>query len=155
MKKSGMYFLITYTHNLSTFQEKLSRFFLKTTFGPTRDMIANWTYEESKLGMARWVKSQMQLPATNHREFFRSHTVPISLQNKINDKGIGIQHPCAPFSRWRKYSFEWYDQFVPFEVLPFEGKFLVVVKGIVRTTMDKFESTDGLVSGAGTYEFCK
>ena len=32
---------------------------------------------------------------------------------------------------------------------------MILVDGSPRTVVDSFNSTDGLISGAGQYEFCK
>ena len=157
-QKPGRYFLLSYQHQLKSFEKKLARFFIKSTFGPTRDMIKNFmeTYGTGNKSIVNWVKDQMTLvPPTNHREYFRSHAVNISKRNTISDRGIAVQHPCAPYSRWRKYAFEHYDAEATFEVKEFEGRYLVIVRGVATTIMDSFESTDGKISGAGSYKFCK
>ncbi len=155
MKKLGTYFLITNKHSLDSFDKKLSRFFMQTTFGPTRDMIASWSYDQTTNGMAQWVKDQINLPMTKHREFLRKHSDLVAHNNTIRDSSLAVQHPCAPYSRWRKYTFAAYDNSREFEVVALGNQFAIIVDGAVRTVVDSFESTDGTYSGAGTYRLCK
>lgn len=155
LRQAGKYFLITYAHSLPTFDEKLSRFFMQTTFGPSKDMIANWSYEKNNVGMGHWIRAQMSLPATKHRVFFRKYTDNIARNNTAGDASIGVQHPCAPYSRWRKYTFSSFDSQHYFDVVALDGKLVIVIDGAVRTVVDSFVSTDGTLSGVGSYECCK
>lgn len=157
VKRAGQYFLMTFGHSLPSFQATLSRFLMQTTFGPTRDMIDNWSFPTNSKGLARWVKRQMrQVPATKHREYLRSHADQISHNNTINDRNIAIQHPCAENSRWQKYSFSFYDNNRDFDVVGAgTNKYAITIDGVVRTVMNSFVSVGGDYSGYGEYRFCE
>lgn len=156
IKQLGTYFLIHKSYKLNRFHKRLSRFFMQTTFGPTRDMISNWPYERNNRGLAQWLKNQTLLPPTMHREYFRSHTDFISAKNPIQNHAMTTQHPCAPYSRWKTRAFSWFDAQRPMEVKEFgDGKYLIVVDGIARTVVDSFESTNGPIQGIGKYHLCK
>lgn len=157
VRRAGQYFLMTFGHSIPSFPARLSRFLMQTTFGPTRDMIDNWSYPRNLKGMARWVKRQMRfVPATKHREYLRSHADHFTYNNTINDRNIAIQHPCAENSRWQKYSFSFYDNNRDFEVVRAgSNKYAVKINGIVRTVMNSFVSDGGDYSGYGEYTFCE
>lgn len=155
MNRSGDYFLMSFSHSLPTFKERLSRFFMQSTFGPTSDMINNWSYSQNIKGMANWIKNQIdQVPATKHRVYLRSHADHMSYNNTIGDRNIAIQSPCDENSRWRKYAFTFADVNQPFEVVADGNQFVIKRNGVVRTVVDDFRSEDGVYSGAGNYLFC-
>ena len=155
LNRVGKYFLMTFQYTLPTFDAKLSRFFIQTTFGPTRDMLTNWNYARNNAGMAQWVKDQTLLPATKHREYFRRHAAQLSHNNTIGDLAIAVQHPCDPYSRWRRIALASYDNFEYFEVVAFGGQYLIVINGVARTLVDNFTNDVGTISGPGQYQFCK
>ncbi len=155
LNRAGKYFLMTSQHVLPTFDAKLARFFMQTTFGPTRDMLMNWNYPSNNKGMAQWVKDQTLLPATKHREYYRRHAAHLSHNNTIGDLTIAVQHPCDPYSRWRRIALASYDLFQYFEVVNFGGRHLIVINGVARTLVDNFTNDIGTISGPGQYQFCK
>jgi hypothetical protein len=153
----GTYFLMTYNHSLPSFKEELSRLFMQTTFGPTKDMLNSWSYPEDMDGITAWVRDQMDLPPTIHREYFLKHADTISHNNTIRDSGFAVQHPCAPNSRWREFAFSFYDNSQDFNVQKVGSSFLISINGEPRTLVQSFQSNDDDVtySGEGLYQFCK
>jgi hypothetical protein len=148
------YYLISSEHTVS-FDEELSRFFMQTTFGPTKLMIDDWDYTQTIGGMAEWVKDQASLPPTKHREYFRKRADTITDNNNIGDTAASIQHPCEQYSRWRKYAFTSSDNFKDFEVVnSVDEKFMIIVDGKPRTIVDSFSDESGEMSGVGSYAFC-
>jgi hypothetical protein len=154
LRGSGKYYLITTKHKLASFDEKISRFFMQTTFGPTRGMIDNWEYGTKLQGLANWMKNQASLPPTKHREYLRKHAEVMTVNNAIADTAASVQHPCEPSSRWRKYAFVSSDNYKPFTVVAYGNQFMILVDGKPRTIVDSFSSESGSMSGAGSYKFC-
>ncbi len=156
LKKAGQFFLMSFKHDLPTWNAKLARFFMQTTFGPTTTMLSNWNYSSNNKGLAQWVRNQIRdVPATKHREFFRSHADSISYNNTIGDRNIAVQHPCEKNSRWKKHAFSFYDTNQYFEVVADGNKFAILIDGVVRTVVDSFRSDDYEYTGIGSYKFCK
>jgi hypothetical protein len=154
VKQAGKYFLMSSNHKLESFDEKLSRFFMQTTFGPTRDTIGNWEHEDNLRGMAHWVKNQMSLSPTKHREYLRKHAEIMTVNNTIGDTAVSVQHPCEAYSRWRKYAFISSDSQRDFDVVQNGNQFMILVDGKPRTIVDSFSNNEGTISGAGSYTFC-
>ena len=72
----GKFVLMPFENSLETNDRaSVSRFFQRTTFGPTLAMINSWNYSVDLLfEMSSWVKDQVDeaiSPITSHREFFR------------------------------------------------------------------------------------
>jgi hypothetical protein len=154
LEETGKYYLISSEHTLASFDEELSRFFMQTTFGPTRNMINNWEYDESIGGLANWIKDQVSLPPTKHREYLRKRAEVMTVNNTIADTAASVQHPCEPSSRWRKYAFISSDSYRDFDVVAHGNQFMILVDGKPRTIVDSFSNKDGTISGAGSYKFC-
>jgi hypothetical protein len=153
----GKYFLMSYNHTLPSFDGVLSRFLMQSTFGPTRDMIVNWPYEEGVRGMAKWIRAQMDLPPTLHREYYRKYSDLVSNNNTAWDRSLTVQHPCDQYSRWRDYVFMDMDRGRDFDVVQIGGSYVIMLYGAPRTVLNSFSGTgsDGsTLSGAGEYELC-
>ena len=158
LKRLGIYFLMSYQHQIGSFDERVSRFFSQATFGPTRDMIANWPYGRNQKGMAQWIKDQTLLPPTKHREYFRSKIDLVSNNNEIKSTSTATQHPCDPYSRWSKNTFLIHDVQKFFEVIEFGNQYLIIIDGVARSLVDNFESEPRhgtFLSGPGSYRICK
>jgi hypothetical protein len=153
-QETGKYYLVSSNHTLASFDEELSRFFMQTTFGPTRNMINNWEYDESLGGLANWIKDQVSLPATKHREYLRKHAEIMTVNNTIADTAASVQHPCEPYSRWRKYAFISSDSYRDFDVVAYGNQFMILMDGKPRTIVDSFSNNDGTITGTGSYKFC-
>ncbi len=157
----GKFFLMTLTHSLLSFDHHLSRFFQQTTFGPTKEMINDWSYERNEAGMVMWLQNQISLSPTKHRAYFRQHTDSISFNNTPGITSARVQHPCAPLSRWRKYTFPAYLDSQYFKVVSYGDQFVILMdSGFPVTVVNSFSSAqrrggEPIVSGAGEYEFCK
>jgi hypothetical protein len=154
LEETGKYYLVSSNHTLASFDEELSRFFMQTTFGPTRNMINNWEYDKNLGGLVNWIKNQMSLSPTKHREYLRKHAEIMTVNNTIGDTAASVQHPCEAYSRWRKYAFISSDSHRDFDVVAHGNQFMILVDGKPRTIVDSFSNNKGTISGAGSYKFC-
>eukprot|EP00957_Ditylum_brightwellii_P063344 4807638-Ditylum_brightwellii.AAC.1 len=53
----------------------------------------------------------MSLPSTSHRAYWRKRANP---KWSTPQEPGSYDHPCSPYSRWRKYSFTRKDRYVLF-----------------------------------------
>jgi hypothetical protein len=92
------FYLTKLKHSISE-EEEVSRLLNQATFGATKQMIDDYISSDST--PASFVRDQMDLPASEHRVTFRSH----SSSRMINPEPTGKpRHPCEANSRWRQYS---------------------------------------------------
>ena len=140
------YVLMTFKYSAKSFDEELSRFFMQSTFGPTRDMIKDWKFERNKNGMARWVHEQVtNVTATKHRVYWRERLDDDTKWfNGVNNMNAVPMHPCSAFSKWRNVTFDHFDYAMSFHVskLP-DGRTLISKNGLPRTVVDKLEVSKG------------
>lgn len=94
--QTEQYHLTSFEHSLTT-EQATARLLLQTTFGPTKETIANYGFASP----AEFVKDQMEIPMTEHRAFYRRNT-----QAETHAAyGVGRpHHPCEKNSRWRKHA---------------------------------------------------
>ncbi len=151
---TGSFFLLSFK-NPNTFEQELSRFFSQSTFGATKDMIANWAYSEDRAGMAQYIKDQVNLPLTSLRETYRRGADFSLGDESVGNAAVVPIHPCARYSRWRDYSLSGDDYGKAMTVESFSGRLLVSVEGMPRTIVDSFRSTDTTFDGAGNYNMGK
>ena len=100
------YRLVSFRHSASP-EEQASRLLIQSTFGPTAaDLEDYMTNHGAAGGPASFVRSQMDLPPTHHRAFFRRNT-----QARVHGAyDVGRpRHPCEAGSRWRKFALTWED----------------------------------------------
>ncbi len=111
--------------------------------------------------MARWVKDQMTtaiVPMTSLRETYRKGSDFSLVGEAVGGAAVTPKHPCAENARFRDYAFSSDDMGKYFEVVDFQGKYLIVLDGMPRSIVDTFMSNDGRSgvgltwSGPGTYE---
>jgi len=154
----GHFVLFGFEHSLQSFDEELSRFFLKTTFGPTLGMISDFktTYTNNVAGMANWLLNQIQqVPSTLHRVYWRErahHAVDDAFNTFTEEM---TREPCKAYSIWYDYAFDERDWNGPtVQLLNFAGKEYVNVDAKTRTMLDGrfiMEST-GQPFPYGTYK---
>lgn len=65
----GRFYLMAFAHSLNT-RESNARFLIQTTFGPTTESLDSFTGS-----YADWVRIQMDMSPTLHREYFRKRGV--------------------------------------------------------------------------------
>ena len=146
----------------------IARFLELTTFGTTKSELlaldnGNW----DDAARATYVRNQMSTPATSHREYWRKRTNVVwdaTTQNARSD------HPCSPFSKWRKYSYTLQDRLdTNTDEEPIKTTFEIVPEeiGLVTTLYEadseddehitcercKFGSSEEHFSGDGYYDF--
>lgn len=154
LKKKGTYYLMTLPNEPATQEEKLARFFLQTTFGPTKEMISEFPYDKNQIGMARWMRDQIEMEPTKHREYYRKKADYTSYKGIIHHGNVDVQHPCAGYSRWRRHSFTSADGGGQFNVVAMGNNwFVFVIDGIARTSTYGFSGENGLYFLPGQYEF--
>jgi hypothetical protein len=88
-------------------RKQIAKFLEMTTFGPKKseiDAIAAdglWTLN-SAAKRESYIRSQIDLPATSHREYWRKRT---NSKWDATAQPARSDHPCSPNSKWRKYSY--------------------------------------------------
>lgn len=93
-------------------EQLAARWLMQTTFGPTRTTVNSLAEElkaESVEGAAfrQWIKQQMALPATLHREYWRKRTNPRPVQGGTT-LGNTVS-PCQEGTRWHPWTFSQSD----------------------------------------------
>ena len=141
----GKFVLFGYEHSLKNFDEELSRFFSKTSFGARMEMIQSFKdqYSNDNAGMASWLKNQIRnVPATLHRVFWRER-----VHHAVDDhhaiagyefhNRYMMREPCKAHSIWYDYAFDEKDWDGPdIVLLNYGGKEYVNVGGVTRTMLD-------------------
>ena len=95
-------------------KDQIARALGRLTFGATpKDLSlhdkAEWD-ADTELYLAQFIQEQMneqQTPMSSHREYFRKRANP-KLTHAT--RGGRPDHPCDPYSRWRRYSFIRHDR---------------------------------------------
>jgi hypothetical protein len=89
-------------------RKQIARFLEMTTFGPRRseiDAIAadgTWTTGGGAAKRAAYLRNQIDLPKTSHREYYRRRA---NAKWDATSQPARSDHPCSPNSKWRKYSY--------------------------------------------------
>jgi len=178
IKETGdyKYVLMTAGHTLTNL-EKRARILSQTTFGPKMSEIMNWNYGGGLAGQARYLQSQMDLPPTLHREYWRKRVDYALVGENLRDATQIPMHPCNQYSRWRDYAFTGSDYGNDFKVeaVQVEGveMYKISVKDLntgdvlnpyyyePRTVISAFEPIDITCSGneaycgVGEYQTCE
>jgi len=106
---SGSYVITTKPTNTLTDEEKVARFLEMTTFGPLSSeidgLVGGGSFGETERANA--VRTQMDLPMSSHREYFRRNSNPKWDATTANARS---DHPCDPNSRWRDYAYIKHDR---------------------------------------------
>jgi len=109
---SGSYVIMTKLTSTLTDEEKIARFLEMTTFGPQRaeindilNAVGGEGFGETERAAA--VRTQMDLPKSSHREYFRRNSNPKWDATTANARS---DHPCDPNSRWRDYAYIKHDR---------------------------------------------
>ncbi|KAL7527648.1 hypothetical protein ACHAXR_002788 [Thalassiosira sp. AJA248-18] len=91
-------------------KKQIASFLEMTTFGPKMseiealDNLPSWGTEER----AQYVRDQMDMDATSHREYFRKRT---NSKWDATAQPARSSHPCSPNSKWRRYSYTRQDRY--------------------------------------------
>jgi len=98
---SDRYIMISKDGSMDT-PKQIARFLEMTTFGVKNEEIDSLLNEEWGPERAKYVRQQMDVDITSHREYFRKR----ANQKFDSPSRIGRpSHPCSPNSLWRKYTF--------------------------------------------------
>ena len=86
-----------------TQEAQIAKFLEMTTFGPTKTEInslntADWGTD----ARSNFIRDQMDLPATSHREYYRRRA---NTKWDATTQTARSDHPCSRNSKWRRYSF--------------------------------------------------
>jgi hypothetical protein len=114
-----------------------ARFLMRTSFGPTRATIANFTSLLHNSSGSSWLKAQMALPATLHRAYFRQRSNPrFTSGTRFSAMGT-LRAACATGSRFSRFSISGMDKAKTITAYPTTNDSLValVVDGHFRTVM--------------------
>ena len=182
IKETGdyKYVIMTAGHTLTNVYEKRARILSQTTFGPKMSEIMNWNYGGGLTGSAKYLQSQIDLPPTFHREYWRKRLDYALIGENLKDATQIPMHPCNQFSRWRDFAFTGSDYGNDFKVeaIQVEGVNMFKISvmdlntGLVgdalnpyyyepRTVIAAFEPIDMTCSGneaycgIGEYQTCK
>ena len=157
--EEGKLLLMSFGHQLSA-EEAVSRFFLQTTFGPTKAMINSWDYGTNALtAMAGWVQTQItSTDLTSHRRYYRERVdAPKGISIVLlrgHEKGRRTHDPCDKSATWMRYSFlseDFRKEIVATEVA---GGILLSIEGVPRTVVSRWQNIQNNQDlGTGTYTF--
>eukprot|EP00586_Coscinodiscus_wailesii_P017163 CAMPEP_0172518280 /NCGR_PEP_ID=MMETSP1066-20121228/290722_1 /TAXON_ID=671091 /ORGANISM="Coscinodiscus wailesii, Strain CCMP2513" /LENGTH=2420 /DNA_ID=CAMNT_0013300633 /DNA_START=56 /DNA_END=7314 /DNA_ORIENTATION=- len=162
----GKFILMSFSHSLGSQEEQVSRFYHRTSFGPTKSLIESWNYSASSLDseMVSWVTKQMdedQTPMNSHRAYFRRNIDRSAVFQGGSPDGIlrwndhfHPRHPCEKHARWREYSFTVDDYSFPLAVSMYAGQYLLSVNGVPRTLVSAWKNDHGHNLSPGHYTFC-
>ena len=160
------YYLTSSSHTVSE-DDEVARLLEQGTFGTTAGAIqafktAYTSY--SQTSAEQWVKDQMGLPVTSHREFLRTRT-NMRLTNPV---WMGRNsHPCDAMSRWRTYAFsrkegddgvsnpQLFEAIYNATGSATDSYITIKLNGHVRTVVTSIAFKDGTPLQYGvTYEIC-
>ncbi|KAL7543207.1 hypothetical protein ACHAXR_012486, partial [Thalassiosira sp. AJA248-18] len=100
----------------SDVRKDIARFLEMTTFGTKISEIdALDTGYWDDTARASYVREQMDMPKTSHREYFRQRA---NRKWDATTQMARSDHPCSPNSTWRRYSFTPFDQYNPNDGAP-------------------------------------
>jgi hypothetical protein len=97
----------------SSDRKQIAKFLELTTFGPKKSEIdalasdGTWSTTASAK-RATYLRNQMDLPKTSHREYYRKRT---NTKWDATSQAARSDHPCNINSRWRKYSYVPQDRY--------------------------------------------
>lgn len=144
------YVLETFSRRSLTAQEENARFLEQVTFGPRPgELLSN-----SRIIAAEWVKNQVQLPITSHRQYLRERwnaRFDYPLTGGITTRA------CDQGTRYRQYAFTDldYHRQVTIKTLP-ESRKAFLIEGQVRTvvTGNVLTTGRGKIVEDGDYALC-
>ncbi|KAL7537288.1 hypothetical protein ACHAXR_008774, partial [Thalassiosira sp. AJA248-18] len=162
---SDTYVILSKDGSMDT-RKQIAKFLEMTTFGPTLseiDGLASTTWNGA--ARANYIRNQMDLPATSHREYWRKRT-----NSKWDATAMPARsdHPCSPNSKWRKYSFTRQDRYdtitstyiyTYYEVVPEEANLTYTlheadsVSDVKSYSSGTFTSSNTGFSGTGYFDF--
>ncbi|KAL7542550.1 hypothetical protein ACHAXR_011864 [Thalassiosira sp. AJA248-18] len=145
-------------------QLEIAKFLELATFGPKKSEIDALEGSWGAAKRAQYVRAQMDLPATSHREYWRKRT-----NSKWDATAMPARsdHPCSPNSKWRKYSYIRQDRFntitgqyiyTQYETVPEEANLVYTIYEADRDNdvnshgSGSFRSDNPGFSGIGYYD---
>lgn len=134
-------------------RKDIARFLETVTFGTKLSEIealdnGNW----DAAARASYVRAQIDLPKTSHREYFRQRANPVW---GITTQEARSDHPCSPNSKWRRYSFLPRDRYDPREGDDFPNVVTFETVSTEQDTSQIYEADsegDVVAHGGGVFE---
>ena len=152
-------------------RKQIATFLEMTTFGLKMSEIdslndGSWSSNGANR-RAQYIRQQMDLPATSHREYWRKRT---NSKWDATTQPARSSHPCSPNSKWRKYTYTRQDRFdtlakgkgyiyTTFETVPEEAHLTTTIYEADRASdlsdrgVGSFETSLTGHSGIGYYGF--
>jgi hypothetical protein len=132
-------------------------------FGPTKDAIDSWDYNQFDGSVKKWVKDQIDPSVSglsSHREFFRERLNP--RMDQVYFSGKGGPNPCEVNSRWRKFAFIAKDavegnkfMVTPLDTIEGGRSFVLIINGHPRTVVSSIElDGDAQLAVNSEYDLC-
>mmetsp|Transcript_19415 Transcript_19415/g.23909 ORF Transcript_19415/g.23909 Transcript_19415/m.23909 type:complete len:544 (-) Transcript_19415:1477-3108(-) len=104
LEEGEAFFLASFKDNQLSIRDQRADFLEMTSFGATNEMLDNWEFPS----FDEFVKDQMSIDATSHREYWRERTNPRWTYSTSNGRS---DHACKPNSRWRRFTLTREDQY--------------------------------------------
>lgn len=111
-----------------------SAFLMQASFGPTKDAVDQVIAQSQAnpvLNASQWIRNQMQLTPTLHRDYFRKRSnQPLLAANQAG----GRRSLCARGSRWTRYAITALDdgKLVTFSATAVPGRYSIHIDGVLR-----------------------
>jgi cullin-associated NEDD8-dissociated protein 1 len=146
----GNYSIVQPNLRARSWEARISDFLIQATFGPKNDLINSFPNDTSMFKSARaFIQNQMQIPATFHREYYRSRAnVLIPFNGSTQMPVIG---PCEVGSRWHRAALDVYDSDGVMSIL---NDSLLYINGEYRTKVPAAFVNSLKASGNGTWRLC-
>ena len=119
-------------------QRTAARLLLQASFGPTAAEMSALSAQveaaSAELALGGWVRSQIALPPTLHRAYFRARANPPLAADLPTGR---VHSACAPGSRWHRYAFSLRDVRARVRVtrLGDDGSLALYIAGQLRTEL--------------------
>lgn len=135
----------------SATRKEIATFLEMLTFGPTKaeiEALDNGSWGDA--ARAQFLRDQIDLPMTSHREYFRKRT---NVKWDAVTYTAVSNHPCSPHSKWVRYSFLEQDRYrtvsgdekvTTFETVPSEA-------GMTYTIHETDQESDVYGHGSGSF----
>ena len=113
-----------------------ARFFLQASMGPTRSMVdaAEAAFETDGTTAAKnWLQTQIALPLTSHREYFRKRVNPRNNDEIVSYTAAFPNQPCNVGSRWHSWFLTVADVGKTMIISADAGHSVISIDGVQRT----------------------
>ena len=126
----GKFYLNSYGSKISTPETEVARFLMQATFGPKKTELSSWGSNTPKT----WIREQMQLPPSLHREYFRKRVSQRTRSHSVTGRP---RRACDHHSRWHRHAFTAADIGDTLVVVSLSGgRVALQLTGITRVEID-------------------